>query len=49
VNADPLVLVVEDNEANQLLTRSVLELDGFRVDIVASAAEAVEWLKRQRP
>ena len=33
-------LVVEDNEANQLLVASLLEREGFLVDVVSSADEA---------
>jgi len=42
VNSPPLVLVVEDNEVNQLLTASVLEREGFAVDRLAR-------LRAQRP
>ncbi len=44
-----LVLVVEDNEANQLLVTAVLELDGFEVRVAGSAVEAREQLKGGRP
>jgi CheY-like chemotaxis protein len=44
-----LILVVEDNEANQLLVRAVLELEGFSVDIAGSAPEAVERLQASTP
>jgi two-component system cell cycle response regulator DivK len=43
------VLVVEDNPANQLLAREVLERDGFVVDVADSAAAARESLARNRP
>ena len=36
-----VILVVEDNEANQMLTRAVLELDGHRVVVAGSAPEAM--------
>jgi CheY-like chemotaxis protein len=39
-----LILVVEDNEANQLLARAVLEMEGYRVEIAGSAPEALEVL-----
>lgn len=45
----PRVLVVEDNEANQLLTRYVLELDGFELEVAGSAAEAREKLEHMVP
>jgi CheY-like chemotaxis protein len=44
-----LILVVEDNEANQLLVRAVLELEGFSVEIAGSAPEAVERLQASTP
>jgi CheY-like chemotaxis protein len=45
----PLVLVVDDNEAGLLLARSVLELDGFRVDSASSSDEVLERLKVRAP
>lgn len=45
----PLVLVVEDNEVNQLLTASVLGREGFEVDIAATAEQAVEHLRARTP
>src|SRR5437763_15159895 len=39
-----LVLIVEDNEANQLLTSAVLELEGFDVRIAGSGPEALDVL-----
>src|SRR6185437_1795561 len=44
-----LILVVEDNEANQLLATSVLMREGYRVEVAGSAEEALETLKRQSP
>jgi two-component system, cell cycle response regulator DivK len=44
-----LILVVEDNEANQLLASAVLELAGYRVELAASAREAVERLTTNQP
>jgi two-component system, cell cycle response regulator DivK len=44
-----LILVVEDNEANQLLAASVLERDGYRVELAANAKEAVERLAANQP
>ncbi len=40
-----LVLIVEDNEANQLLASAVLELEGFEVRIAGSGAEALDVLR----
>jgi CheY-like chemotaxis protein len=45
----PRILVVEDNEANQLLTSSILEREGYMVDIAGTSAEARTLLERGRP
>jgi CheY-like chemotaxis protein len=40
--SDPwLVLVVEDNEANQMLARAVLEREGYLVEVAGAADEAL--------
>jgi CheY-like chemotaxis protein len=49
MNEQQTILVVEDNEANQLLARSVLELEGYRVEIAASALEVHEVLRATTP
>ena len=49
MSARQLILVVEDNEANQLLTRSVLELEGYAVEIAGSASEVFEVLRERFP
>ena len=36
----PLILLVEDNETNQMLTVAVLERDGYRVAVAGNADEA---------
>lgn len=43
------ILVIEDNEANQLLTRAVLELEGHEVRVAASAPEAAELIRERPP
>lgn len=43
--AGPWILVVEDNEANQMLARAVLEMGGYRVEIAGSAREADDVLR----
>ena len=43
------ILLVEDNEANQMLERAVLELEGFRVTLAASAPEAMEQISANAP
>jgi CheY-like chemotaxis protein len=44
-----MILVVEDNEANQLLVRAVLELEGHRVEVAGSAPEALDQLREHAP
>jgi CheY-like chemotaxis protein len=44
-----VILVVEDNEANQLLARAVLELEGFEVQVAGSADEARDTLRHLEP
>ena len=44
-----LILVVDDNEAGQLLVRTVLELEGFRVDSAGSSEEVLERLNARQP
>jgi len=46
---DGLILIVEDNLANLLLTRTVLQREGYAVEEVGSAEEARLALERQRP
>jgi CheY-like chemotaxis protein len=43
------ILLVEDNPANQLLAETVLEREGFLVDIAGSAAEAVRQISAHLP
>jgi len=49
MNERRLILVVEDNEANQMLTRVLLEIEGYRVDIAANSAETMQRLTGSRP
>lgn len=44
-----LVLVIEDNEANQMLARAVLERAGFQVEIAGSASDALAQLNARAP
>lgn len=44
-----VILVVEDNEANQMLARAVLELEGFQVLVAGDAIEAREHLRSAKP
>ncbi len=43
------ILVVEDNEANQLLVRAVLELEGYEVTLAGSAQDALEEMSSGAP
>ena len=43
------VLLVEDNETNQMLATAVLERDGYRVDVAATAEEARAVIESRRP
>jgi two-component system, cell cycle response regulator DivK len=45
----PYVLLVEDNETNQMLTMAVLQRDGYRVEVAATADEALAVLKAGKP
>jgi CheY-like chemotaxis protein len=49
LSSQPLILVVEDNEVNQLLTASVLEREGFRVDLAGDSTQAMERLRERTP
>lgn len=49
MSAVPIVLVVEDNEANQLLARAVLEREGFDVDVAGAPDEALKRLRARVP
>ncbi len=44
-----LILVVDDNDAGQLLARAVLELDGFQVDSARSSEEVMGSLNARTP
>jgi len=45
----PLILVVEDNETNQMLTVAVLERDGYRVLVAGNTEEARHHLETETP
>jgi CheY-like chemotaxis protein len=45
----PLILVVEDNLTNQLLTSSVLEREGFEVLLAESSEGALQSIGANRP
>jgi two-component system cell cycle response regulator DivK len=49
VSAHPLILLVEDDAANQLLVRAVLEPAGYRVDVASTATQALEHLNTLTP
>lgn len=44
-----LILLIEDNAANQILFRAVLERAGYEIAIAGSAAEARQSLKGRMP
>ena len=44
-----LILLVEDNEANQMLASAVLELEGFEVHVAGSAVEALDQITVRMP
>ena len=44
-----LILLVEDNETNQMLTVAVLERDGYRVVVAGNAEEARHQLETETP
>jgi len=45
----PLILLVEDNETNQMLAMTVLQRDGYRVEVAGSSEEAALRLAAARP
>jgi two-component system cell cycle response regulator DivK len=49
VDGKQLILLVEDNEANQMLVQAVLEGAGYEVDVAGTAAEARERLQAKTP
>ncbi|HET7419773.1 MAG TPA: response regulator [Candidatus Dormibacteraeota bacterium] len=49
MTGEGVILVVEDNEANQLLARAVLEMEGFEVEVAGSTLEAAEAIERRTP
>lgn len=49
VQQPPLILVVEDNLANQMLAEAVLQGHGYRVNLAGSADEARASIERERP
>lgn len=44
-----LILLVEDNEANQMLATAVLELEGFEVRVAGSGSELFDLLRDWKP
>jgi CheY-like chemotaxis protein len=49
MNDHARILVVEDNEANQLLASAVLERAGYAVELAGSSVEALERLSAGAP
>jgi CheY-like chemotaxis protein len=44
-----VILLIEDNPANQLLTQSVLEREGYMVEVAGSSTEAMDRLRLITP
>lgn len=44
-----MILLVEDNPANQLLTSAVIEREGYQCELAASALEAVHLIAAHTP
>lgn len=44
-----MILVVEDNPANQMLTSAVIEREGYQVELAASAVEAEHLIAAHKP
>ena len=49
VKQPAVILVVEDNSANQMLIQAVLQADGYVVNLTRSASEALESIRSDRP
>jgi CheY-like chemotaxis protein len=49
MNSSALILVVDDNQAGQLLVSTVLQLEGFRVDLAGSSEEVLERVSAHQP
>jgi two-component system, cell cycle response regulator DivK len=49
VSRQPLILLVEDNEANQLLSTALLMREGFDLATAGNAEEALGWLEQHTP
>ncbi len=49
MNGKQLILVVEDNAANQMLAREVLEQAGYEVEVASTATQALDHLKNSKP
>jgi CheY-like chemotaxis protein len=49
VSAADLILLVDDNEANGVLARAVLERDGYSVEVATSAPKAPASMGQMQP
>ena len=45
----PVILVVEDDAASQMLVREVLEPAGYHVEVASTTSQALEHLKTSAP
>ena len=49
MSSPPLILLIEDNAANQLLVQAVLEPDGYQIEVASTASQALDRLKTLTP
>jgi CheY-like chemotaxis protein len=45
----PVILLVEDNPANQMLAVALLEREGYQVDLASTSTEVFERVRTRRP
>ena len=45
----PVILLVEDNIANQMLTVALLEREGYEVDLASTSTQVFERLRARKP
>lgn len=49
MSGHPKILVVDDESAVREAVAECLESEGYRVHALAGAADALEWVRRERP
>jgi CheY-like chemotaxis protein len=45
----PVILLVEDNPANQMLAVALLEREGYQVDLASTSTEVFDRVRARRP